>query len=193
MNTVHSDARRDRLRLIRWYLLCDALMNEQATDEDIRFVDATVAKRTMTLWMRERMNDGPEIKTMIASRLDQSATFSYDELMGNIVPHGFLQFVQESSSRGKALRGIAGLLCDVDRLSDFIQVLYDKQPEWCRVRHPGDTCENDQMQREIATAMIGASYDDAVKQVLEKVSWSGNGSVDNPVANRGNDYPEYHP
>ena len=192
MNTVHSDARRDNLILIRWYLLCDAHMNGLATDADVKFVDATVAKRTMTLWMRARMNDGPKIKSMIASRLDQSATLSNDELSGDIVAHGFLKFVQERRSRGKALRGIADLLCDMDRLSSFIQVLYDKQPEWCRVRHPGDTYENDQMKREIATAMLGASYDDAVKQILKKVSWSGNGSVDSPVANRGNDYPEDH-
>lgn len=193
MKKTNTDTQRESLALIRYYFLFESLISGNTATDELRFLEATIAKQTMTLWMQERINDTPEIKSMIAERVDQRAALIDDELE-NIVQQGLVKFVQTHEDPPRALHGIAALICDLDRLTCFIQMLFVAGgPDWCRLRRPSDSEVSAQMVKEILGGFNDVPFDDAVEQVLNRVAWSRKGAVNGTVENRRNDDPEYHP
>lgn len=190
MNRERIDAARDRIALIRWYLLCDALIDGHARENDLEYLDSSVAKRTISPWMKERREDSAKVTKRIASKFEEKDRLRDDEL-NDISLHGFSAFVQ-SSPRGihDAQRAVANILCDTSRLEDLIKALLIADPDWCRTRHDDEL--GDQFRLEFSK-VAGAAFDDAIDTIMDRVSWLRKWSVDDPVEDRHHDEPGCQP
>ncbi|MBN4058991.1 hypothetical protein JYU10_00810 [bacterium AH-315-J04] len=145
--------------------------------------------------MKDRLADGPDTKRMIASRFNQNDRLT-EEALTAIVSQGFLKYTQASPCRQSVQRAIAELLCDIDRLAVFVQMLYAAGlPDWCTAQSPiGHDALFDQMSCEFGKAILdGVQFDDAPEYILQSVSWLCKGTVERSIENRHDNDPEYHP
>lgn len=123
----------DALTLIEFRLLAAALMEGTATDNDLRILDARVGTQCLALWANEQilMAKANESDPYIAGIIkNDRLTPGEMEVILNV---GFRDYVTGCNQKAHAMRSIAALLYDVDRLLLFAGSLKDRQfPDWCR-------------------------------------------------------------